>query len=29
VVLKPEDTEDLQLNKALEEIKTMAGTVGK
>lgn len=29
VVLKPEDTEDLQLNKALEEIKAMAGTVGK
>jgi carboxyl-terminal processing protease len=26
VVLKPEDTEDLQLNKALEEIKKMAGT---
>ena len=26
VVLKPEDTEDMQLNKALEEIKKMAGT---
>jgi len=29
VVLKPEDTIDLQLNKALEEIKKMAGTVTK
>jgi carboxyl-terminal processing protease len=29
VVLKPEDTVDLQLNKALEEIKKMAGTVTK
>lgn len=29
VVLKPEDKEDLQLNKALEEIKKMAGTVSK
>ena len=29
VVLKPEDTEDLQLNKALEEIKKMAGTADK
>jgi len=29
VVLKPEDTEDLQLNKALEELKKMAGTVNK
>lgn len=26
VVLKPEDTEDVQLNRALEEIKKMAGT---
>ena len=29
VVLKPEDTVDLQLNKALEEIKTMAGAIKK
>jgi carboxyl-terminal processing protease len=29
VVLKPEDTEDLQLNKALEEIKKMAETIKK
>jgi carboxyl-terminal processing protease len=29
VVLKPEDTEDLQLNKALEEIKKIAETVSK
>jgi carboxyl-terminal processing protease len=29
VVLKPEDTVDLQLNKALEEIKKMAATVNK
>ncbi len=29
VVLKPEDTVDLQLNKALEEIKKMAGAIKK